>query len=245
MPDDWIWIWYYDSAGAIQTQGLNVFAHFEDYILILIIFQRFSLHHWGFLDGVNSPAWLRQVMNLEPPSAYETDAQRVRTGSTDEKAAPPTSTIVIHGVDRDEKTKAMVVNFESQVYKPSTANFSGRRTTIFEAGVLENDPSECRFDYCAKFSYPEVGRSNEAETVWIAHKIVENDAQARSTLPEITAYKDFEETSTDRIRHHLRSIGSDKSLVDKSYGECILRCIFEERSRPLEHVKGKQLVRAL
>jgi hypothetical protein len=87
----------------------------------------------------------------------------------------------------------------TQLQEVRSLRLRGIGTTIFKVGFLENDPSDCSFDCCGRFSYPQVGRSNDAETVWIAHKIVEDGAQARSTLPEIEAYKDVEETSVDRI----------------------------------------------
>jgi hypothetical protein len=124
-----------------------------------------------------------------------------------EKAAPLSSTIITHGVDPDEKSKAMLANPEGQVYKAGIGSSSRRRTAISEVGVLEYNPSECRFDHCAKFSYPQVCRSNEAETVSIAHEIVGNNTASH-----------FQKSRPTRILKKHRPIGSCTPDIDIQRG---------------------------
>ena len=64
--DDWTWLWYYDSAGAVQTQGLNIWAHTADFVLILMLLRRFNLSQWGFPREANSKAKLTAVWDGMP-----------------------------------------------------------------------------------------------------------------------------------------------------------------------------------
>lgn len=56
LPDDILWLWWFDREGTIQSHGLNFITDFHVFVSLLAILQRFNLKHWGrdTLFGVNS-----------------------------------------------------------------------------------------------------------------------------------------------------------------------------------------------
>ncbi|KZT63361.1 hypothetical protein DAEQUDRAFT_147319 [Daedalea quercina L-15889] len=234
--NDWTWIWYFDSAGAIQTQGFNIFAHTADFVVILMLLQFFKLPQWGFPEGANSQAQLAVVRGL--PS------QRAETHAPQEPAAGTglSTTFEVNGTGEGYVSKTMVVHPASIVHRTSSV-LTGRRTTVYDA----EDPAAPGVPYVAKWSYPEAIRENEANTVWIARDIARADERAFRVLPHVAAFKDFANLSTDIIRAHLHPFDdSAESLVDPAnHANRILRCIFEEKLEPLSYLTGLWVVRGM
>lgn len=46
--DHEMWVWMYDSTGCIQSEGINFTYDKSRFLLLLFVFQRFSLEDWGF-----------------------------------------------------------------------------------------------------------------------------------------------------------------------------------------------------
>ncbi|KAH9914946.1 uncharacterized protein B0H18DRAFT_886495 [Fomitopsis serialis] len=243
--DDWTWIWYFDSAGAIQAQGFNILAHTADFVLVLMLLQRFKLPQWGFPPGTNSEARLNVVRGLALPRDVPRDEIPAGpAGSTRTMPAQPAAmTFEVVGTSRNGVPKTMVVDPQCVLHKPSPI-LKGRRTTVLEA----QDPDMPTMSYVAKWSYPQTTRHNEAETVWIAREIVEEmGKEVLGTLTDVAAFKDFAHLSTDDVRGHLRLFSdSTRSLIDaEHHGERILRCIFEEKLKPLTYLAGLEFVRGM
>ncbi|KAH9934139.1 uncharacterized protein B0H18DRAFT_902748 [Fomitopsis serialis] len=237
--DDWTWLWYFDSAGAVQAQGFNILAHTADFVLILMLLQRFKLPQWGFPEGTNSEARLDVIRCLSPPRAEIPGP----AGGTRDPARQPVETFEVVGTGKDDLPKTMVVDPERILHKPSPI-LRGRRTMVLEA----QDPGMPTMSYVAKWSYPETIRCNEAKAIWIAREIVEDmDKEALGSLTDVVAFKDFAHLSTDNIRRHLRLFSDPtQSLVDAEYhGERILRCIFEVKLKPLTYLTGFEFVRGI
>ncbi|KAH9934136.1 uncharacterized protein B0H18DRAFT_870057 [Fomitopsis serialis] len=238
--DGWTWLWYFDSAGAIQAQGFNILAHTADFVFILMLLQRFNLPQWGFPQGTNSEAKLDVVRGL-PESRDETPGPAGHTRLM--PAAPGAKTFEVVGTDRKGVPKTMVVNPTRVLYKPSPV-LKGRRTMVLEA----QDPDMPTTSYVAKWSYPQTTRHNEAETIWIAREIVEEvDKSALGAMTDVIAFKDFSHLSTNTIRGHLRLVSDPtQSLIDaEHYGERILRCIFEVEFKPLTYLSDLEFVRGI
>lgn len=238
--DDWTWLWYYDSAGAIQTQGFNILAHTADFVLILMLLRRFNLSQWGFPLEANSKAKLTAVLDGMPQPKASTGSGSA-TGTTSATATPLT-TFDVSAEDSDSKDKWMLVDPTSCVFDTLPV-LAGRRTKVYDA----RDPADHEAHYVAKWSYPQCERHNEAKVVWIAHKILANDPEALSALTEVVAFKDFAEVSTDRVRAYLRQFSNvQETLIDvHGHGERILRCIFEKKLEPLRYLSDVWFVRGM
>ncbi|KAI0734064.1 hypothetical protein C8Q72DRAFT_771510 [Fomitopsis betulina] len=238
--NDWTWLWYYNSAGAIQTQGFNIWAHTADFVLILMLLRRFNLYQWGFPREANSKAKLTAV--LDGVSLPESSTGPGSATGTASATATPLTGFDMSAVGSDSKDKSMRVDHTSCIFDRLPV-LAGRRTTVYDA----HDPADHEAHYVAKWSYPQCKRNNEAKVVWIARKILVNDPEALSALTEVVAYKDFEEVSTDTIRTHLRQFANDtESLIDDhGHGERILRCIFEKKLEPLRYLSGVWFVRGM
>ncbi|KAH9934130.1 uncharacterized protein B0H18DRAFT_545205 [Fomitopsis serialis] len=237
--DDWTWLWYFDSAGAIQAQGFNMLAHTADFVLIVMLLQRFNLPQWGFPEGTNSEARLDVIRCLSPPRAEIPGP----AGGTRDPARQPVETFEVVGTDKDDLPKTMVVDPERILHKPSPI-LRGRRTMVLEA----QDPDMPTTSYVTKWSYPQTTRHNEAKMIWIAREIVEDmDKEALGSLTDVVAFKDFAHLSTDNIRGHLRLFSDPtQPLIDaEQHGERILRCIFEEKLKPLIYLTGLEFIRAM
>lgn len=244
--DDWTWVWYFDSAGAIQTQGFNIFAHTADFVFMLMLLRRFDLPQWGFPEGANSETKLSVVRNGVPPPislprTYQGPAAGKRLAKTP-PAPTPLTTFDVLGKDSRGRTKRMQVDPTSVVYGTLPV-LAGRRTTVYDA----QDPDAPEAPYVAKWSYPQATHVNEAEAVWIAREIVSKDRRALAALTDVAASKDFEEVSTDQIRTHLRLFAKPaESLLDpKRHGKRILRCIFEQKLESLTYIDGLWFVRGM
>ena len=248
--DDWTWIWYFDSAGVIQTQGFNLFAHTADFVLVLMLLRYFKLPEWGFPEGTNSDAQLAVVQGLRLPTAEAptlqgpTSGTRSRRQQADEHLL--SATFTVDGTGEDNACKRMLVDPTRIIYKRSP-ELRGRRTTVYDA----EDPADGGVCYVAKWSYPQVTRENEARTVWVARDIVRQDKRALEALPDVVAFKDYADLSTDTVRMHLHPYEDPaESLVKtephaKKHGERILRCIFERKLEPLTYLNDLWFVRGM
>ena len=107
--DDWTWIWYFDSAGAIQTQGFSVFGHTADFVLVLMLLRLFKFPQWGFPKEANSDAQRAVTQGYRfPPVGAPTPqgpagSTRSRTQPADD--APPT-TLIVKGTCESDIGKA-------------------------------------------------------------------------------------------------------------------------------------------
>jgi hypothetical protein len=240
--DYMIWLWHYDSSGAIQTAGFNVFAHIVDYVLLLMIFQRFGLSQWGFPKEANSPARLDRVC-CRPPSDGQATAHTGPASRTRSQTNAPARDFKVIGQTREDVPKEMTVCPDAEVYRSPVPALGGRRTAVWEA----KDPSDSETLYCAKRSFPQTARPNEAYTVWTARDIVKDDDDALLSLPVVVAYRDYPELSTNNIRRRLRSYDDDsKTLLDDDPpAERIMRYIFEKKLMLWSYVRDHDLARAM
>ncbi|KAF8182310.1 hypothetical protein BJ912DRAFT_928663 [Pholiota molesta] len=53
---DFLWLWYYDRQGIIQSTGIKIFHDFPRFLLLLLIFQRFTQEDWGIIPTLNPKA---------------------------------------------------------------------------------------------------------------------------------------------------------------------------------------------
>ncbi|KAI0728517.1 hypothetical protein C8Q72DRAFT_994638 [Fomitopsis betulina] len=198
-----------------------------------------ALPQWGFPQGINSEARLNVVRGLSLPR-NETPGPAGSTRFMPEPARTPAKTFAVVGNGKNDTPKIMIVDPERVLHKPLPI-LKGRRTAVYEA----KDPDMPTMPYAVKWSYPETTRHNEAKTVWRAHEIIEEmDKDVLGALTDVVAFKDFGHLSTDNIRGHLcLSSDSTQSLIDAKYhGEHILRCIFEEKLKPLTYLADLEFV---
>ncbi|KAI0734047.1 hypothetical protein C8Q72DRAFT_748873, partial [Fomitopsis betulina] len=237
---DWTWLWYYDSAGAIQMQGFNILAHTADFVLILMLLRRFNLSQWGFPLEVNSKAKLTAVLDGMPQPKASTGPGSA-TGMASATATPLT-TFDVSAEDSDCKDKSMLVDPTSCVFDMLPV-LVGRRTTVYDV----HNPADHEAHYVAKWLYPQCERHNEAKVIWIAGKILANDPEVLSALTEVVAFKDFVEVSTDRVRADLHQLSNVKEMLINvhGHGERILRCIFEKKLEPLRYLPDVWFVHSM
>ncbi|EIN07691.1 hypothetical protein PUNSTDRAFT_53086 [Punctularia strigosozonata HHB-11173 SS5] len=248
VQDHWVWLWYFDSSGAIQSQGFSIVAHTPIYILLLMMYQRFDLTHWGIPPEVNSRAQRDLAEHTVVPKSEM--APKVDHGRNTRSRAVQaldffTVTARKFGDEGDEKV--MRVYPSRRVFASDRAVLKGRRTTVVEA----EDPDAEGVAYVAKWSFPQTQRPSEVDVVRKAYEIGQDNPEVVKHLPTVVAYRDYHEFSTDRIRSRLRRCpqgGQEGEALsdDSAHGAPrVLRVVFEKRLKPIQYLTGKQLLKAL
>src|SRR5260370_41866784 len=52
VADEFVHVWYYDRAGAVQSTGLSIITHFPHFLVLLLALQRFNRTDWGFIPAL-------------------------------------------------------------------------------------------------------------------------------------------------------------------------------------------------
>ncbi|KZT64641.1 hypothetical protein DAEQUDRAFT_599799 [Daedalea quercina L-15889] len=139
-------------------------------------------------------------------------------GRAKSQAGPlPSKTFEVDGTVDDNVSKRTLEDHASVIYGTSTA-LRGHQTTVYDA----KDPADRKVLYVTEWLYPQVRRENEAKMVWAARNIVHENERALKALPDVVAFKDLADLSTDIIR--AQSIRW--SLVDTEKHVCAKEKIY-------------------
>lgn len=206
-----MWLWYYDRQGTIQTSGLNFIVDLPYFLVLLAIFQRFTLRDWGIETELMHQAIEHHRWREEPKLPYDQAS-------------------FVFAFPENKKVKVIRKD-------PLYQRFSllGRGTAVYCAEQVGGSfPANKKLAF--KISWPEKERESE---VAILDKISEfKDNCIVGHVPELLGSRDLE-YSTQTIRDELASHG--KPLAGggrRMAGPRILRVLL---MRKLERVDELEL----
>jgi hypothetical protein len=134
--DEFVHVWYYDRAGAVQSTGLNIITHFPHFLVLLLALQRFNRADWGFIPEL-TPTLKDPDLILLPITWKE---------------------------GTEESTEAVAkVDLKNPIR--SDWGLVGRSTAVYPCSVVDMDGGVLEKDAVVKWSWPEESRLPEYETV--------------------------------------------------------------------------------
>lgn len=214
--DDWVWIWYYDRQGCVQSQGFNFVQDFLTFLVLLCAFQRFTLSNWGH----------QPTLDLRPLKAHLPDHPLNSEIRTDpESIENHIYSIPINENHYEVFTRAIL---------HSTYEIIGRGTVT----VLAKQKSTGKW-VVLKLSWPESVRCNEATTIRDAREAASGDLNILNHLPEVLDWADLS-LDTEAVRVGL-GLKLDNELLPRPR---LLRVIIFPYLDRITSLEGKDFVRA-
>ncbi|CAL1714800.1 unnamed protein product [Somion occarium] len=196
VVDDVAWLWWYDRQSAIQCTGINFLDDLPRFLVLLLVFQRFStMDSWGFnpeLDPVvvkyhSGQLPLNQMVNLsQTPFEFDIPVE-------------------------DDRIK---VNLDPKKNEYSRHTLVGRGTRVFEghSEKLSRDPDDPgvlmneRAKHAAiKIYWPDSSRPSEQTVVQKAREAAQRiDPDLLDNLPLIYGAYTLSKYETGHIRKFLQ-----------------------------------------
>ncbi|KAF8808813.1 hypothetical protein BYT27DRAFT_7241462 [Phlegmacium glaucopus] len=175
--DDMLWVWYYDRQGIVQSDGISIVADFPRFLLLLLVFQRFTLEDWGVIPSLNP----------DSVNAHEGDpALRVVSKSRPITDLDPTTLDNAHL--QDKNIKSVRLQLEEFLSHESHC-LAGRATAVIAASAAKDGDTE--IEMVCKIYHPEVQRRHEGKTLEVVHHIAdEEDPNMKKHLPTMFFYGD-------------------------------------------------------
>jgi hypothetical protein len=177
LPDDIIYIWYFDRQGAIQASGFNFIQDLPQFMVLLLVMQRMRNVDWGL-----HPLFARATSSSPKIHVDDKDLGRVDL-KFDLEAEDRTT----HYGLRGRATNVFPVE-------------SARLSEILQKCPRENTSGEM----VAKIFWPEESRESEPDILKKVQTIAEahpNDVKGH--IPEMVWFHKFDETSTATVRKTL------------------------------------------
>ncbi len=171
VADEFVHVWYYDRAGAVQSTGLSIITHFPHFLVLLLALQRFNLTDWGF------------IRELTP--------------------APNDPDLIALPIKWKETTEAIAkVDLKNPIR--NDWGLVGRSTAVYPCSIVDIHGGVLEEDTVIKWSWPEVSRTPEYETVKQLARM--EDPYVKGHIPVLLAGFQVEDSET----HHIRtSLGSE------------------------------------
>ena len=186
-----LWMWYYDRQGIIQSDGISIIADFPRFLVLLLVFQRFTLENWGVVPTLNPDA----------VSAHGSDpALRGECGRKTVVDIDLTTLENSHFQDKGIKSISLTLKtFLS--HEPHC--LAGRATAVVPAKATKNGASDK--EMVCKIYHPEIQRRHEGKTLEVVHRIADQeDPDMKKHLPTMFFYGDVPGSSTHRIRSMIK-----------------------------------------
>jgi hypothetical protein len=174
LPDDIIYIWYFDRQGAIQTSGFNFIQDLPRFMVLLLIMQRMQIVDWGL-----HPLFARATSSS--PKIHVNDKD---LGSVNLKFDLEAEDRTTHYGLRRRATNVFPVE-------------SDRLSKVLQKCPSENTSGKM-------IVWPEQSRESEPAILKKVQKIAEahpNDVKGH--IPEMVWFHRFDETSTATVRKAL------------------------------------------
>jgi hypothetical protein len=172
--DEFVHVWYYDRTGAVQSTGLSIIAHFPHFLVLLLALQRFKRTDWG------------SIPELTPtPNDPDLIALRIKWKESTNAETEAIAKIDLKNPIRNDWG---LVRRSTAVYPCSIVDMNG--------GVLEQDA-------VVKWSWPEISRTPEFETV--KRLAILDDPDVKGHVPFLLAGFNIEDSETYQIRKDLDS----------------------------------------
>ena len=188
-----LWVWYYDRQGIIQSDGINIIADFPRFLLLLLVFQRFTLEDWGVIPSLNPDA----------TRAHEDDSTlRVATGIPSLPITNLDPAILENSHLQEEKIKSILLQLK-QFLSHEPHCLAGRATAVIAA--LATRDGDADLGMVCKIYHPEIQRRHEGKTLEVIHHIAdEEDPEMKKHLPTMFFYGDVPGCTTHRIRSMIK-----------------------------------------
>ncbi|KAI0064345.1 hypothetical protein BV25DRAFT_1914541 [Artomyces pyxidatus] len=223
--DDVLWIWWYDTQGAIQSTGINFILDFPRFLVLLLAYQRFSLEDWGRIPALDASA----------VAAHTGQAPFDQVRSE-----------IPYTVSFEEK--ALIFSIQRIIYARHA--LSGRGTCVLAALSSSDhyygDPQTSRMHLgnippAVKIIWADRSRISEGEMVKQAFTRAKGNLDVIGPLPNIIHGCEFFDSfhrpySTATIRERL-------NFPSRGDGR-VLRLFVSEELYPITELMGKAFVRA-
>lgn len=186
-----LWIWYYDRQGIIQSDGISIIADFPRFLVLLLVFQRFTIEDWGVIPSLNPDA----------ACAHQDDpALRVVSGTQAVVDLDPTT--LEKGHLQDEKITSVRLNLKKFLsHEPHC--LSGRATAVITADATRDESAN--LGMVCKIYHPEIQRRHEGETLEVVHCIANEECpDMKKHLPTMFFYGDISGCTTHRVRSMVK-----------------------------------------
>ncbi|QRV83115.1 nonribosomal peptide synthetase [Ceratobasidium sp. AG-Ba] len=136
MIDEFLWIWWIDRQGAIQSTGLNLIEDFPRFLVLLFAMQRFTLAGWGY------------NIKLDP------GAHQIHTSANFPTETPPIKLEITDG-------QSVFLDPNDVIYM--NKSLVSRATTV--VGASGTVPGADGLRLVGKVSWPNKNRENEFEII--------------------------------------------------------------------------------
>ncbi len=187
VADEFVHVWYYDRAGAVQSTGLSIIAHFPHFLVLLLVLQRFHRTDWGFIPAL-TPA-------LDNPD------------------------LIALSITWKEATEAIVkVDLKNPIR--NDWGLVGRSTSVYPCSIVDMDGGVLEQDAVVKWSWPEVSRPREYETVKQLARM--EDPDVKGHIPVLLAGFQVEDSETDHIRTSLGSESHHQSRPSRNARQLVV-----------------------
>ena len=186
-----IWVWYYDRQGIIQSDGISIIADFPRFLVLLLVFQRFTLEDWGVIPALNPGA----------VCAHESDPT-LRSASKSGAVIDLDPTVLEKGHLRDKDIKSVTLQLK-QFLSHEPHCLAGRATAVVTANATRN--GDVDVGMVCKIYHPELQRRHEGKTLEVIHHIADHeDPDMKKHLPTMYFYGDVPGCTTHRVRSMIK-----------------------------------------
>jgi hypothetical protein len=206
LPDDILYVWYFDRQDAIQCSGFNFIQDLPRFMVLLLIMQRMQDVEWGL------NRWFVEAMK-PTKDAKVTKGTKATKAANATEATNPSSRPTIHVKDNSTDDLGMVdleIDLEAEE-RMTHYGLRGRATNVFPvksttlSKLLEKRPSQnVSKEMVAKLYWPEESRESEPDILKKVQEITERyPKEVGPHIPEMVWFHKFDETSTAGIRKTL------------------------------------------
>ena len=186
-----IWVWYYDRQGIIQSDGISIVADFPRFLVLLLVFQRFSFEDWGIIPALNPDA----------VCAHGSDPT-LRGASKSGAVIDLDPTVLEKGYLGDKDIKSVTLQLK-QFLSHEPHCLAGRATAVVAANATKHEDVDVGM--VCKIYHPELQRRHEGKTLEVIHHIVDQeDRDMKKHLPTMYFYGDVPGCTTHRVRSMIK-----------------------------------------
>ena len=195
--DQYLFLWYFDHEGAIQTSGLDIVTNFPHFLALLFAFTRFSRSDFGEIS--------------------EFSFKDQTTASHDKNPAHASTRYLVFSTGKYE-----IELDETMRIAPRASTLRGRDTKVYDVSktmVKNLTTNEISLDAVAKFSWAETRLVPESDIIANATSIVAERKHGyrhvEGHIPEVyDSHRIGYETNTIRLKLKLpESRGGTRVLV--------------------------------
>jgi hypothetical protein len=184
-------IWgYYDRQGIIQSDGISIVADFPRFLMLLLVFQWFTLEDWGVIPALNTDAVCAHGSDPTSRDAFKSRAVI---------DLDPTFLEKCHLQDKDIRSVTLQLK-QFLLHKPHCL---AGQATVIAANATKNGVLDVGM--VCKIYHPELQRHHEGKILEVIHHIADQeDPDMKKHLLTIYFYGDVPGCTTHRIRSMIK-----------------------------------------